>query len=102
VLHGDHVYQLSGTSYTAPSGDNPPKSGGNTRVAAIDLRDAGAAISRRTTVARTLEHREPEGLAVRLTDGPRLCVGFATGPVRGRMFTVHGLGRAQAPGSGRR
>lgn len=102
ALHGDHVYQLSGTSYTAASGDNPPGSGGNARVAAIDLRDSGAAISRRTTVARTLEHREPEGLAVRLTDGPRLCVGFATGPVRGRMFTVHGLGRAQAPGSGRR
>lgn len=94
VLHGDYVYQLSGTSYTAASGGNPPESGGDTRVGAIDVRDGRAAAARRTTVARALGHREPEGLAVRLTDGPLLCVGFATGSPRDRMFTVHALGRA--------
>ncbi|WP_328332644.1 MULTISPECIES: phage baseplate protein [unclassified Streptomyces] len=94
VLYGDRVYQLAGNPYTRASGANPAVSGGNTRVTAIGLSGGPVPAPRRITVAGDLAYREPEGLAVRLAGGPRLCVGFATGSSRARMLAIHSCGRA--------
>lgn len=89
TLFGDHVYQLAGTAYTEEDGRNPPSSKGNARLSAMDLKTGEPAGRARVHSASGLSHREPEGLAVRLTDQPRLCVGFAVGDPGERMLTVH-------------
>ncbi|WP_371618496.1 signaling protein [Streptomyces sp. NBC_00454] len=92
ALYGDVVYQLAGNSYTAKSGDNPRSRGGNTRLTAIDLTTGRPAGRATLTAGRELPYREPEGLSVRLTDPPRLCVGFGTGEAGGRMLAIHSFG----------
>ncbi|MFJ5550111.1 signaling protein [Streptomyces sp. NPDC093225] len=89
ALYGDHVYQLTGNEYTDADGDNPAASGGNALLSAVDLRTGKVAGRAPVTAAADLPYREPEGLAVLVTDRPRLCVGFATGAAGGRRFTVH-------------
>ncbi|MFD9142066.1 hypothetical protein ACFVY7_14910 [[Kitasatospora] papulosa] len=89
AVHGDHVYQLTGTPYTDPEGDNPPEDGGNTFVSAIDMRSGETAGRRKVSVALRLPFREPEGLAVR--PGPRaeLCVAFSVKFGVGRKVAVY-------------
>ncbi|MEV7413777.1 signaling protein [Streptomyces sp. NPDC089919] len=89
TLYGAHVYQLTGNEYTEDDGDNPPAEGGNAVLSAIDLRSGEVAGRAPVTAGRDLPYREPEGLAVRTTDRPRLCAGFATGPSGDRRLTVH-------------
>lgn len=92
VLYGDRVYQLAGNAYTPASGANPPRSGGNTRVTVVELRGGRAPAPRRITAGAGLVYREPEGLAVRRSGGPRLCVGFAAGGSRARTLAIHSCG----------
>ncbi|MFD9854141.1 signaling protein [[Kitasatospora] papulosa] len=89
AVHGDHVYQLTGTPYTDPEGDNPPEDGGNTFVSAIDMRSGETGGRRKVSVALRLPFREPEGLAVR--PGPRaeLCVAFSVKSGVGRKVAVY-------------
>ncbi|MFD9302310.1 signaling protein [Streptomyces sp. NPDC060048] len=89
TLFGDHVYQLAGTAYTGADGRNPPSSKGNARLSAIDLRTGEPSGRARVYAASGLPHREPEGLAVQVTDQPRLCAGFAVGDSGDRTLTVH-------------
>ncbi|MBM7441195.1 signaling protein [Streptomyces sp. HB132] len=89
AVHGDHIYQLTGTPYTDAEGDNPPESGGNTYVSAIDMRSGRATGRRKVSVAPHLPFREPEGLAVRPGDEPGLCVAFSVKSDDRRKLTVY-------------
>ncbi|MFJ6937841.1 signaling protein [Streptomyces sp. NPDC101132] len=94
ALYGDHVYQVTGNEYTDGEGGNPRSSGGNTVLSAVDLRTGRVDGRAPVAAALSLPYREPEGLAVRVTDRPRLCVGFATGDSGDRRLTVHAFGPA--------
>ncbi|MGD1217461.1 Teichoic acid biosynthesis protein C (Precursor) [Streptomyces krungchingensis] len=87
ALHGDHLYQLAGAAYDDIA--NPPSGHGNTYVSRLDVR-TGALVQRaRTEAGYSLDHREPEGLAVRHADGLRLCIGLASGERGARRFSVY-------------
>ncbi|WP_234382914.1 Teichoic acid biosynthesis protein C (Precursor) [Streptomyces dysideae] len=87
ALHGDHLYQLAGTQYDPVT--NPPAERGNTYVSCLGIR-TGKLIQRlRTEAGHSLEYREPEGMAVRVTPKPRLCMGFASGTLGARRFSVY-------------
>ncbi|SCF91204.1 signaling protein [Streptomyces sp. Ncost-T10-10d] len=89
ALHGDHIYQLTGKPYTDATGGNPPSGGGNTYVAAIDIRSGRAAGRQKVTVAPGLDFREPEGIAVRPGREPQLCVAFSVKTPGRRELTVY-------------
>ncbi|MEV8567507.1 signaling protein [Streptomyces sp. NPDC051322] len=91
ALHGDFIYQLTGNPYSDASGGNPPGSGGNTYISAIDLRTGKMAGRHRVTVDPLLTFREPEGLAVQLSPKPRLCMGFSTKVPGRRNLSVYGF-----------
>lgn len=93
TLYGDHAYQLAGNAYTGADGDNPRSSGGNARLTAINLNTGKRAGRATVTAGGGLTYREPEGLAVRLTEPPRLAVGFATGEAGNRMLAIHSFAR---------
>ncbi|MFI9062566.1 signaling protein [Streptomyces sp. NPDC053429] len=90
ALHGDFVYVLTGHPYTGKKGDNPPKSGGNTYVSAIDIRTGEPQGRRKVTVAPGLPYREPEGMAISTVGGRAgLCVGFSIKAEERRELTVY-------------
>ncbi|MER7762617.1 signaling protein [Streptomyces sp. NPDC097619] len=90
ALYGDYVYQLTGSPYTDDEGENPPSGGGNTYVAAIDLRTGRPAGRQKVTVAPDLDFREPEGIAISVSDGkPSLCVGFSVKSKDRRKLAVY-------------
>ena len=76
ALYGQYLYTLYGEAYSA---SNPPP--GNTMLSAIDL-NSGKRVAgpTRTEAGRSLEFREPEGLAIFRTAGGemRLFIGFAS------------------------
>jgi hypothetical protein len=88
-LHGDYIYQLTGTAYTAESGANPPSGKGNTHLSCVDVRTGKLVERRRTEAAYSLDYREPEGIAVQLTSTPRLHMGFASGAKGARRFSLY-------------
>ncbi|MBT2508157.1 Teichoic acid biosynthesis protein C (Precursor) [Streptomyces sp. ISL-98] len=86
ALHGNYLYQLAGDPY-GPG--NPPSGHGNTYVSCIDI-STGKLIQRsRTEAGYSLDYREPEGLAVRRTTRARLCMGFASGGVGERRYSIY-------------
>lgn len=86
ALSGDHLYQLAGTAY----GDgNPPSGHGNTYVSCLDIRTGALLQQQRTEAGHSLDFREPEGLAVRRSPAPRLCIGFASGEAGARRLSVY-------------
>ncbi|MEU6589194.1 Teichoic acid biosynthesis protein C (Precursor) [Streptomyces sp. NPDC046881] len=87
ALHGDHLYQLAGSAYDPRT--NPPAGHGDTYVSCLDIRTGELLARRRTEAAYSLDHREPEGLAVRTTGTPRLYLGFASGVPGARKFSVY-------------
>ncbi|MEU2061671.1 Teichoic acid biosynthesis protein C (Precursor) [Streptomyces sp. NPDC013455] len=87
ALHGDHLYQLAGNAYDART--NPPAGHGNTYLSCLDVRTGELLERRRTEAAHSLDHREPEGLAVRSTGTPRLYLGFASGQEGARRFSIY-------------
>ncbi|MEV5429633.1 Teichoic acid biosynthesis protein C (Precursor) [Streptomyces sp. NPDC052701] len=87
ALCGDHLYQLAGTAYDATA--NPPARHGNTYLSCLDIRTGALLRRRRTEAGRSLDFREPEGLAVRHRPEPRLYVGFASGPPGARRFSLY-------------
>ncbi|WP_333776768.1 phage baseplate protein [Streptomyces sp. IBSBF 3136] len=87
ALHGDHLYQLAGSAYDART--NPPAHHGNTYLSCLDIRTGALLAAHRTGAGHTLSHREPEGLAVRHTGGPRLYLGFASGAPGARRFSLY-------------
>ncbi|MFB9512577.1 phage baseplate protein [Streptomyces purpureus] len=91
ALHGDFIYQLTGNPYSKPGGRNPRSSGGNTFVSAIDLRTGNAAGREHVTVDPTLRFREPEGIAVRTSPEPLLCIGFSVKSPGRRNIALYGF-----------
>ncbi|MBL1080387.1 Teichoic acid biosynthesis protein C (Precursor) [Streptomyces actinomycinicus] len=87
ALHGDHLYQLAGSAYDPRT--NPPAGHGNTYLSCLDIRTGELIARHRTQAARSLDLREPEGLAVRHTGTPRLYVGFASGRAGARKFSIY-------------
>ncbi|WP_344497722.1 Teichoic acid biosynthesis protein C (Precursor) [Streptomyces enissocaesilis] len=86
ALYGDYLYQLAGEPY-GPA--NPPSGHGNTYVSCIDIRTGEPVQRTRTEAGYSLDHREPEGLAVRRTGKPRLCMGFASGEPGARRYSIY-------------
>ncbi|MBB6675697.1 hypothetical protein [Cohnella nanjingensis] len=87
--YGNYLYLLDGTSYSA---SNP--SPGNTYLTTVDL-NTGTQVDRfRTQAGVSLAYREPEGMAIRLTDPNdestgQLCFGFASGAAGARKATIY-------------
>ncbi|WP_248958819.1 phage baseplate protein [Sphaerisporangium perillae] len=75
TAYGQYLYMLDGTAYSA-SNPNP----GNTYLTSVDL-GTGEVVQRSFTAAwKSLDYREPEGMALQFAAGqPRLCFGFASG-----------------------
>ncbi|MFJ9828754.1 signaling protein [Streptomyces sp. NPDC101160] len=93
ALHGNYVYHLTGNPYSKSSGRNPRGTGGNTFVTALDVTSGKLAGRGRVTADPDLPFREPEGISVRNTPDPLLCVGFSvTAPGR-RKLAVYGFDR---------
>ncbi|MGW1954260.1 phage baseplate protein [Streptomyces sp. NPDC001920] len=92
ALHGDHVYQLAGTAYDART--NPPARRGNIHLSCLDIRTGELLDRQRTEAGYSLDHREPEGLAVRHGSGGRLCLGLGSGKVGERRFSIYCKPRA--------
>ncbi len=87
ALHGDHVYQLAGTAYDDST--NPPAERGNAYLSCLDLRTGKLVQRQRTGAGHSLDYREPEGLAIRPTPEPRLCLGLASGAAGARKFSIY-------------
>ncbi|GGD59535.1 phage baseplate protein [Paenibacillus nasutitermitis] len=87
-VYGSYLYLLDGTSYGS---SNP--SPGNAYLTTVDL-NTGTQVDRFLTRAGgSLVYREPEGMAIHLTDPNnestgRLCFGFASGAGGGRKATI--------------
>ncbi|MGP3923654.1 phage baseplate protein [Streptomyces sp. 8N616] len=90
TLHGGYAYQMLGHSHDP---DSPSPSTGDTRLYCIDLRTGAVVQEQPSRTAYALASREPEGLAVLRNEGqgPRLCMGFASGPVGGRTYSLYYL-----------
>ncbi|MER7365946.1 phage baseplate protein [Nonomuraea wenchangensis] len=82
--YGDYLYLLDGTAYSA---SNPAP--GNTYITCVDLR-TGAQVQRSLTQAgKSLDYREPEGMAIQIVSGaPRLCLGLASGTAGARKASI--------------
>ncbi|KUO02072.1 hypothetical protein [Streptomyces caeruleatus] len=87
ALHGDHLYQVAGTAYDAKT--NPPARRGNVHLSCLDIRTGELLDRQRTEAGYSLDHREPEGLAVLRGSRPRLCLGLASGPAGDRRFSLY-------------
>ncbi|SDP46769.1 hypothetical protein SAMN04487981_123127 [Streptomyces sp. cf386] len=87
ALHGDRLYQLAGTAYDAKK--NPPARRGNAYLSCLDSRTGELLDRQRTEAGHSLDHREPEGLAVRHAAGARLCLGLGSGAEGARRFSIY-------------
>ena len=86
TLYGDYAYQVFGP----PAGPGRRMSGSPTaRLMCLDLRTGGVVAETRRETAYASGPMVPEGLAVLRSGGPRLCLGFASGPVGARAFAVY-------------
>ncbi|MEV6316661.1 teichoic acid biosynthesis protein C [Streptomyces sp. NPDC051776] len=88
TLHGDYAYQMLGHSHDP---DSPPPDRGDTLLYCIDVRTGEVVQQVRSDTVYALNLREPEGLAVLRSEGPRLCMGYASGPVGARKLSVYTL-----------
>lgn len=84
AAYGDFAYILTGNAY---SDANPAP--GNTYITSLDLR-TGQQIQRARSVAgKSLDYREPEGMAIQIVSGaPRLCLGLASGLSGARLASI--------------
>ncbi|MFJ6387640.1 Teichoic acid biosynthesis protein C (Precursor) [Streptomyces sp. NPDC091972] len=87
ALYGDHVYQLAGTAYDEAT--NPPEEHGNAYLSCLDIRTGELVQRQRTEAGHSLDHREPEGVAVRHGGTPWLCMGLVSGATGARRFSVY-------------
>lgn len=85
TTYGDYLYMLSGDPY---SDTNPAP--GNTYITSLDLRTSQQIQHELSQAGKTLDYREPEGMAIRTTpDGPQLCFGFASGTPGARVASIY-------------
>ncbi|WP_082876082.1 phage baseplate protein [Nocardia pseudobrasiliensis] len=84
TAYGNYLYLLSGNAY---GDDNPPP--GNTYITSVDLRTGARVQHELSQAGKSLDYREPEGMAIQIASGaPRLCFGFASGAPKGRQANV--------------
>ncbi|MEO3875774.1 teichoic acid biosynthesis protein C [Nonomuraea sp. B12E4] len=84
AAYGNFVYILTGTAY---SDANPAP--GNTYVTCLDLRTGEQVQRARSVAGKSLDYREPEGMAIQLVSGaPRLCLGLASGVAGARKASI--------------
>ncbi|WP_307182316.1 phage baseplate protein [Streptomyces canus] len=87
ALYGDHLYQLAGTAYDTAT--NPPEKHGNAYLSCLDIRTGKLVQRQRTEAGHSLDHREPEGVAVRHAGTPQLYLGLASGSAGARLFSLY-------------
>ena len=86
ALHREVIYQLAGTAYDART--NPVAGRGNAYVSSLDITTGKLLQQQRTEAGYTLGYREPEGVAVRGGSDPKVYLGFASGELGARRFSV--------------
>ncbi len=81
---GNFLYLLTGEAY---SDANPAP--GNTHITCLDLRTGGQVQRELTEAGKSLDYREPEGMAIQIAAGlPRLCLGLASGVEKARKASI--------------
>ncbi|MFC4118589.1 teichoic acid biosynthesis protein C [Nonomuraea zeae] len=82
AAYGNFVYILTGNSYEiAPEG--------NTYITCVDLRTGEQVQRARSVAGKSLDFREPEGMAIQIVSGaPRLCLGLASGVEKARKASI--------------
>ncbi|MEU0480559.1 teichoic acid biosynthesis protein C [Streptosporangium sp. NPDC006013] len=84
TVYGRYLYLLDGTAY---SGSNPAP--GNTYITCVDLRTGGKVQRSLSQAGKSLDFREPEGMAIQIAGGePRLCLGLASGVAGARKASI--------------
>ncbi|MEV4896686.1 hypothetical protein AB0K48_45735 [Nonomuraea sp. NPDC055795] len=84
TLYQDHIYLLDGDAY-GPANPAP----GNTHLTSVSLLTGQKVERRFTAAAKSLDHREPEGMAIQIAGGqPRLCYGLAAGRPEARLVSI--------------
>ncbi|MFB4279875.1 teichoic acid biosynthesis protein C [Nonomuraea sp. MTCD27] len=84
AAYGNFVYMLTGNAYGET---NPPP--GNTYVTCLDLRTGEQVQRARSVAGKSLDYREPEGMAIQIVSGaPRLCLGLASGVEKARLANI--------------
>ncbi|MFD9946280.1 teichoic acid biosynthesis protein C [Nonomuraea sp. NPDC059023] len=84
TLFQDHIYLLDGDAY-GPANPAP----GNTHLTSVSLLTGQKVERRFTAAAKSLDHREPEGMAIQIAGGqPRLCYGLAAGRPGARLVSI--------------
>ncbi|WP_406445026.1 Teichoic acid biosynthesis protein C (Precursor) [Streptomyces sp. NBC_01613] len=86
ALHGDVIYQLAGTAYNATT--NPFAKRGNAYASSLDITTGKLLQQERTEAGYSLTYREPEGVAVRGGSDPKVYLGFASGELSARRFSI--------------
>ncbi|MEU9392249.1 Teichoic acid biosynthesis protein C (Precursor) [Streptomyces sp. NPDC048324] len=86
ALYRDAVYQLAGTAYNTTT--NPPAGHGNSYVSSVSVTTGELLQQQRTEAGYQLTHREPEGVAVRAGSDPKVHIGFASGDLGARRFSL--------------
>ncbi|MCM2575807.1 phage baseplate protein [Streptomyces meridianus] len=86
ALYGDYAYQVLGPA-TVPA--RRTATGPTTCLTCLDLRTGRVVAETRRETSYAAGPMAPEGLAVLRSGGPRLCLGFASGPVGARAFAVY-------------
>ncbi|WP_238846610.1 hypothetical protein [Nocardia arthritidis] len=85
TTYGNYLYLLSGDPY---SDSNPAP--GNTYITSVDLRTGQRIQHELSRAGKSLDYREPEGMAIRIDSGaPHLCFGFASGQVGARVASIY-------------
>lgn len=88
-LHRNRVLQSTGAHYSDEDGDNPPSGGGNAYVSTLDAATGELIVRRRHLVARDMDYREPEGMAIQPTRSPRVFIGLVSGQSGARRFSLY-------------
>jgi len=86
ALHGDVIHQLAGTAYDPKT--NPAAKKGNAYISSLDITTGKLLRRQRTEAGYTLTYREPEGVAVRGGSDPKVYLGFASGKLGARRFSI--------------
>ncbi|MFF4500244.1 Teichoic acid biosynthesis protein C (Precursor) [Streptomyces sp. NPDC001401] len=86
ALHRDAIYQLAGTAYDAKT--NPAAKKGNAYASSLDITTGKLLQQQRTEAGYTLAYREPEGVDVRGGSDPKVYLGFASGELGARRFSI--------------
>ncbi|MFC8516662.1 Teichoic acid biosynthesis protein C (Precursor) [Streptomyces sp. NPDC057257] len=86
ALHRDTVFQIAGTAYDPKT--NPVAGRGNAYVSSLDITTGKLLQQQRTEAGHSLVYREPEGIAIRGDSDLKAYIGFGTGELGARRFSI--------------